>query len=1014
MGVPAMFRFLSKKYPKIITPVIEESSKDDEDGVQIPIDTSGPNPNGKEFDNLYLDMNGIVHPCSHPENKPPPETEEDMMLEVFKYTDRVIAMVRPRKLLMIAIDGVAPRAKMNQQRSRRFRTARESKEKEEDTKRLIAELEASGKPVHESLKNQKKAWDSNAITPGTPFMDILSASLRYWVQKKQNNDPGWKNLKIIISDAGVPGEGEHKIMEFVRSQRTSRDHNPNTRHVIYGLDADLIMLGLATHEPHFRVLREDVFFQDASSKGCRICSQMGHFASECSAENRANAAAIAAEKKAGEVSVLKPFIWLHVDILREYLAVELDPEIPDVKFDLERAIDDWVFLCFFVGNDFLPHLPSLDIREGAIDMLTGIWKANFKNLDGYLTTDGTVNLDKAQIILDAVAVKEARIFENRRRQEARRDENQKRRKLEVEESQRKIEEMMMNQPNSMPAGQATVTRGAFKNPTMQPPDLSLLTPLGTGRIDHAQSNSDIVANRKNMRMANLANKSAAASLKAQLLGNVATESDGASETTEDKAEDMEDVSISPSGKKRKADELIADNGEVSDDVRLWEEGFKDRYYEQKLHKDYSDNEFRREFVKSYVEGLCWVLLYYYQGCPSWTWYYPYHYAPFAADFERIDEYEINFDLGTPFRPFEQLMGVLPAASKAHLPENFQKLMTEEDSEILDFYPENFPIDMNGKKFAWQGVALLPFIDEIRLLKALERPYHSLTEEERLRNAVGHDVLFVSDGSKLYDELAMNLYSKRKLEKPFKITSKLSKGLAGYVMPDESFIPNSTIQNPLLSVDLEDIVNNRVLCVKYKIPKSKYVHKSMLLKGVQMNPPVLTSSELWEVKTGKNSTFRDNDDNRGSNRRGRGGYRGGRNGNNSKTNSPASSGYNQGPSTYGQSPSAYGSFNQSPFGPGSSTQTFSHLPQSNMFGQSSWNSYQAAPGPAYSHNAYSGASNAYPPQPSTQLRFDSGEGGYPSSSSQYPLPSKHTRFNQDGPPSGDDYDPYGIGNQYRHI
>jgi 5'-3' exoribonuclease 2 len=73
------------------------------DGQEVPIDMTGPNPNGEEFDNLYLDMNGIVHPCSHPEDRPAPETEADMMLAIFKYTDRVVNMVRPRKLLLIAI-----------------------------------------------------------------------------------------------------------------------------------------------------------------------------------------------------------------------------------------------------------------------------------------------------------------------------------------------------------------------------------------------------------------------------------------------------------------------------------------------------------------------------------------------------------------------------------------------------------------------------------------------------------------------------------------------------------------------------------------------------------------------------------------------------------------------------------------------------------------------------------------------------------------------------------------------
>ena len=102
MGVPALFRWLSRKYPKIISPVIEEQANE-VDGFVVPVDTSKPNPNDVEYDNLYLDMNGIVHPCSHPEDRPPPATEEEMMLEVFKYTDRVVNMVRPRKILMIAV-----------------------------------------------------------------------------------------------------------------------------------------------------------------------------------------------------------------------------------------------------------------------------------------------------------------------------------------------------------------------------------------------------------------------------------------------------------------------------------------------------------------------------------------------------------------------------------------------------------------------------------------------------------------------------------------------------------------------------------------------------------------------------------------------------------------------------------------------------------------------------------------------------------------------------------------------
>lgn len=127
---------------------------------------------------------------------------------------------------------------MNQQRSRRFRSAQEAKEKDEDKEELLKMLKSQRKGVvHEETNNmmQKKTWDSNAITPGTPFMDILAASLRYWCAYKLNTDSSWEKMKVIISDASVPGEGEHKIMQFIRSQRSSPEHDPNTRHVIYGL-----------------------------------------------------------------------------------------------------------------------------------------------------------------------------------------------------------------------------------------------------------------------------------------------------------------------------------------------------------------------------------------------------------------------------------------------------------------------------------------------------------------------------------------------------------------------------------------------------------------------------------------------------------------------------------------------------------------------------------------------------------------------------------------------------------
>ena len=154
----------------------------------------------------------------------------------------------------MAIDGVAPRAKMNQQRARRFRTAFEA---EENMKNAI----------EKGLEIPKDdPFDSNAITPGTEFMAKLTDNLKYFIHKKISEDSRWANVKIILSGHEVPGEGEHKIMEYIRTMKNQPNHDPNSRHCIYGLDADLIMLGLVSHYPHFALLREEVTFGPKRSK----------------------------------------------------------------------------------------------------------------------------------------------------------------------------------------------------------------------------------------------------------------------------------------------------------------------------------------------------------------------------------------------------------------------------------------------------------------------------------------------------------------------------------------------------------------------------------------------------------------------------------------------------------------------------------------------------------------------------------------------------------------------------
>jgi 5'-3' exoribonuclease 2 len=135
-----------------------------------------------------------------------------------------------------------------------------------------------------------------------------------------------------------------------------------------------------------------------------------------------------------------------------------------------------------------------------------------------------------------------------------------------------------------------------------------------------------------------------------------------------------------------------------------------------------------ELLLRYITGLCWVLKYYYDGCPSWKWYYPFHYAPFASDLRNIERYSIQFEPSEPFKPIEQLMAVLPKESASALPAPCRPLMLDQKSPIADFYPEEVELDPNGKAMPWLWVVLLPFIDEERLLREMQYVYPRFDEE----------------------------------------------------------------------------------------------------------------------------------------------------------------------------------------------------------------------------------------------------------------------------------------------
>ncbi|KAK9829481.1 hypothetical protein WJX72_006121 [[Myrmecia] bisecta] len=961
MGVPAFYRWLSQKYPLIINDCIEETAQE-VGGVTIPINTAEPNPNGVEFDNLYLDMNGIIHPCFHPEDRPAPTTETEVFLVMFDYIDRLFAIVRPRKLLYMAIDGVAPRAKMNQQRSRRFRAAQDAEEKEKEEEELRKEFLKQGIKV--PVKEKTDTWDSNTITPGTPFMHHLSVALQYYIHQRLNSDPGWRNVTVILSDANVPGEGEHKIMAYVRDQRGRPGWNPNTRHCLYGLDADLIMLGLATHEAHFAILREVVFAPNREEQKTPA-ERVQMFS------RNDESAPVPVEKM--EIAK-KPYQFLWIHILREYLALEFRVPTP-FPFDQERIFDDFVFMCFFVGNDFLPHMPTLEIREGAIELLMAVYKQELPRM-GWLCDGPKVLLDHVEYFITVVGRFEDQIFQKRGRM------------LQVQKRRRERERQSKVGAQAGRAGQQTgstwraaVPNAAFtaalqpahkqpaghRGPILLEPAKAAPPPIpfhlgpvpapapqpakaedkGAGGADVGSNMSAAQLLKQRMR-AGVKREEPEATEPASTKRRRTSEEDvaqgipglgeggdadeprkpqangaasGGAENGQDpqaywqqlqgaKKEEVED-SKTPKAEPPGApavDDAVEDEADVDGDgveslddaledlvgaeadlehkavlakqvdqdqfnlkmqemvknkadmfdvmmvdeekIRLGEDGWKQRYYQEKLGLPTGQQEaVVRDMVRCYVQGLCWVMAYYYEGVASWTWFYPYHYAPFASDLVRLHEFDLSFQLGRPFKPFNQLMGVLPAASAHALPKPFQRLFTDRDSPILDFYPKTFGVDMNGKRFAWQGVALLPFIEEDRLLAATEALEHTLTEEERRRNGQRIDLLYISPQHPLAPEIhelaekCGQLDEAARARAPAPLDPALANAMNGEILMPAGEVCPSVVPAPY---DLgEDITTNGACCAAYRNPP-KRPHVTRLLEGAKLPEATVTEADIQQA------------------------------------------------------------------------------------------------------------------------------------------------------------------------
>ena len=289
MGIPSYFVHIIKNHRNIIE-----------------------NISNIDIDNFFLDSNSIIYDCVYSFQKNNEQfTNIDLFNSILIKIAHYINNVKPRKLCYIAIDGVAPVAKLKQQRQRRYKNN-----------------------FQNNYLNQKNTWNTTQITPGTSFMNELDIFMKNNLKSFlfENCNINIQKLNLIYSGSDKPGEGEHKIFNYIRN------NNKTDVNAIYGLDADLIMLSMN----HLTFNNQIYLYRETP-----------HFISNIDSS----------------LTPHKSYI-LNIPLLTKNIIYNLTDNTneSDIKY-----IKDYVFMFFLLGNDFLPHFPSLNIRSNGIDCLLNIY-----------------------------------------------------------------------------------------------------------------------------------------------------------------------------------------------------------------------------------------------------------------------------------------------------------------------------------------------------------------------------------------------------------------------------------------------------------------------------------------------------------------------------------------------------------------------------------------------------------------------------------------------------------------
>ena len=323
MGIPSYFLQIVKSYKNIIKNIV---------GL-----------NGS-VDNFYADSNGIIYDAARDIsflNKSVEVYEAEVITLVCEKIQHYIDIFQPKEKIIIAFDGVAPVAKLNQQRERRYKSWLTG-----DLQKRIENKMATNKMAgNKTMSNVETSafWNTSSITPGTAFMRKLNERVTAHFES---------NPKVFVSTSGACGEGEHKIFQYIRD---FPDLHKNQTTIIYGLDADLIMLCLNHLHISERIFlyRETPEFIKSVDKTLDEAAQYYIDIPELAQ------------------SIIKYMNGMH----------DQHGQVSEkIEFQSEKCrMFDYIFICFMLGNDFMPHFPALNIRTGGIDTL----------LDAYRKTIGS-------------------------------------------------------------------------------------------------------------------------------------------------------------------------------------------------------------------------------------------------------------------------------------------------------------------------------------------------------------------------------------------------------------------------------------------------------------------------------------------------------------------------------------------------------------------------------------------------------------------------------------------------